>query len=285
MRNALLIATFAAAMVPVSAQAQIRASELSTLSQTIDGTKITIEYYRPAVRGRAPFGGIVHWGEVWTPGANWATTLEVSHDIRLGGQQIPTGKYSLWLIPRENADWTLIVHRNPKRYHTQRPDSTNELTRITVKPQTGAHRERLTFDFPVITPEGGVLQFHWGTYALDVPIRVAPSKPLALDSASVRQYTGTYDMQWRGRQVRMEVFPENGKLRARMNPMVLPFEPTFDLIPLSKQRFGPFFYRDGKPFDLEDFVVFFDATGTAPATAVEWRGLEDRPITRGARAK
>jgi hypothetical protein len=112
---------------------------------------------------------------------------------------------------------------------------------------------------------------------------VQPSKAIALDAATLRQATGAYQMQWRGQQVRMDVFAENGKLRARMTPMVLPFEPVFDLIPLSKNRFGPFFYRSGQPFDLEDFVVFFDVTADAPAKAVEWRGLEDRPITRGER--
>ena len=83
----------------------------------------------------------------------------------------------------------------------------------------------------------------------------------------------------------MDVSHENGKLRARMNPMVLPFDSVFDLIPLSKQRFGPFFYKAGKPFDLEDFVVFFDYTDSASATAVEWRGIADARITRGDRIR
>jgi hypothetical protein len=267
------------------AAAQVRASELATVQQTIDGTKLTIEYSRPAVRGRVVFPGLVHWGEKWTPGANWATTLEVDRDVRLAGQNIPAGKYSLWLIPREKEDWSLIVHRKARAYHTQRPDSANELARIAVKPQTGAHRERLTFDFPVITGEGGILQFHWGATIIDIPVRVLPSKPLALDSTTVRQVVGAYEFAWRGRQVRMDVMHENGKLRARMNPMVLPFDSVFDLLPLSKQRFGPFFYRAGKPFDLEDFVVFFDYTDTANATAVEWRGLADVRITRGNRTQ
>ena len=285
MSRYLTIVAIAGLSFPGALSGQVRASELGVVQQTIDGTKITIEYSRPAVRGRTPFPGIVHWGERWTPGANWATTLEVDHDIRLGGHAIPKGKYALWMVPREKEDWTFIVHKKARAYHTQRPDSANELLRFNVQPHTGAHRERLTFDFPVITPEGGVLQFHWGTTVVDVPIRVQPSKPLALDSVALRQYAGTYQFAWRGRQVTMDVFAEGGKLRARMTPMVLPFEPVFDLIPLSKQRFGPFFYQAGKPFDLEDFVVFFDATGTAQATALEWRGLEDKPITRGGRVR
>ena len=248
----LSVLTVAITLTSRDASAQIRASELSTLQQTIDGTKITIEYSRPAVRGRVPFGGVVHWGERWTPGANWATTLEVDKDIRLGGHNIPKGKYSLWMIPRENADWSFVVHPKARAYHTQRPDTANALARIPVKPQTGAHRERLTFDFPVITPEGGVLQFHWGTTVVDIPLRVQPSRAIAIDSMTMRQLAGTYNMPWRGKQIRMDVYAEGSKLRARMSPMVLPFDSVFDLHPLSKNRFGPFFYKSGQPFDLEE---------------------------------
>ena len=74
-------------------QAQIRASERATLSQTIDGTVISLDYARPRLRGRSPiFGKVVKWGELWTPGANWATTLEASKPIALGGQAVAKGK-------------------------------------------------------------------------------------------------------------------------------------------------------------------------------------------------
>ena len=61
--------------------AQIRASEMATFTQMIDGTKISMSYSRPRGRGRDPlFGSVksVRWDEVWTPGANYATTFEVN---------------------------------------------------------------------------------------------------------------------------------------------------------------------------------------------------------------
>ena len=71
---------------PSAAAAQIRASEIGTMSQIIDGTKITMEYSRPRARGRDQlFGHVVHWNEVWTPGANWATTFETNKNITLNG--------------------------------------------------------------------------------------------------------------------------------------------------------------------------------------------------------
>ena len=66
-------------LAPPALSGQIRASELGSVSQVIDGTRISIEYSRPRARGRQNvFGGEVKWQEVWTPGANYATTLELS---------------------------------------------------------------------------------------------------------------------------------------------------------------------------------------------------------------
>lgn len=107
-----------------TANAQVRASEPGTVSQTVDGTTLTVVYSRPVARGRSPlFGGVVRWDQVWTPGANWATTLEVDKDVHLNGVLVPKGKYSVWIVPRENADWSVYLNENDRLFHTQRPDS------------------------------------------------------------------------------------------------------------------------------------------------------------------
>ena len=75
--------------LPFTAAAQVRLSERGRVSQTVSGTTITVDYARPGARGRDIFGGVVHWGEVWTPGANWGTTLEVDRAIKLNGHDVP----------------------------------------------------------------------------------------------------------------------------------------------------------------------------------------------------
>src|SRR5688572_33459392 len=101
----------AIAVTPAGLTAQRRASELASVSQVVNGTRVTVEYSRPLARGRTPFGerrdGIVHWGEVWTPGANWATTLEVDRDVELNGNRVAKGKYSVWTIPQPE-EWTVM---------------------------------------------------------------------------------------------------------------------------------------------------------------------------------
>ncbi|HEX9484759.1 MAG TPA: DUF2911 domain-containing protein, partial [Gemmatimonadaceae bacterium] len=81
-----LLSVIASGVIACPAHAQIRASEPATFTQTIDGTKITMQYSRPRARGRETLFGssdVVRWNEVWTPGANYATTLEVSKPVKL----------------------------------------------------------------------------------------------------------------------------------------------------------------------------------------------------------
>ena len=54
---ALLIVAGALITQPTVVSAQIRASELQTISQTVDGTTITLTYSRPRMRGRWPIFG------------------------------------------------------------------------------------------------------------------------------------------------------------------------------------------------------------------------------------
>ncbi len=61
--------SFGAAIVlasPATAEAQIRASELQSIAQTVDGTTLRITYSRPRMRGRWPIFGTkaVQYGEV-----------------------------------------------------------------------------------------------------------------------------------------------------------------------------------------------------------------------------
>ena len=95
-RVLLLTAGVLSVLVP-GAEAQIRASERATVSQTVDGTVITVDFARPRRRGRAQvFGEEVKWEEIWTPGANMATTLELSKPVQINGHPVAKGKYSVW---------------------------------------------------------------------------------------------------------------------------------------------------------------------------------------------
>jgi hypothetical protein len=162
------------AAVALAGVAQAKPSEHGIVAQTVAGTTITIEYDRPVARGRdSLFGKVVKLEQLWTPGANWATTIEVDRDVHLDGHPVPAGKYSIWMIPRD-GDWTVLLNRTARRFHNQKPDSTDDLVRFTVRPEQGPHAEVLTWSFPMVTSEGTTLQFQWGTTVVPLLVRVVP---------------------------------------------------------------------------------------------------------------
>ncbi len=183
------------------------------VSQTVAGTTIAVEYYRPVARGRGNlFGGVVQWGENWTPGANWATTVEVDHDVRVEGQPLPKGKYGLWIVVRPDT-WTVSFHRRARRFHTDRPDSTDEALRLTVRPDSGPHTEVLTFDFPEMAATHTILRLRWGTVV--VPLRIsamAPPLGLIADPVVRRAYLGRYEAETLPDGLRMGLEPGRSRI-------------------------------------------------------------------------
>jgi hypothetical protein len=71
--------------------------------------KVKVIYNRPSKKGRKIFGGLVPYNEVWSPGANEATTFETNKDLAFHGKTLKAGKYSLWSIPAEMT-WTIIFN-------------------------------------------------------------------------------------------------------------------------------------------------------------------------------
>src|SRR5436309_11577700 len=121
MPRLLLVLVALALGAPRTMHAQLLASEPAEVTQTVDGTRVTIQYSRPRARGRTGlFGTRIQDGHIWTPGANAATTLAVSKDVTINGQPVPKGKYSVWLAI-SRGEWEMILDRDTTLFHTQGP--------------------------------------------------------------------------------------------------------------------------------------------------------------------
>jgi len=179
------------------ADAQIVASERATVAQTVDGTRITVDYSRPRARGRTNiYGGMEKWGTTWTPGADDATTLDVSKTVTVQGMTVPKGRYSVWFVLREREPWTLVLDPRDTLFHTDHPDSTAQQLRTTFTPKAVAHTEVLTWEFPAVSTTGTTLDFRWGTMGASFPIAVPPSLPLTVSEADAAPFVGVYEFTW-----------------------------------------------------------------------------------------
>ncbi|HYH81436.1 MAG TPA: DUF2911 domain-containing protein [Longimicrobium sp.] len=167
---ALAVAVALPACGPVPSGAK-RKSQPALLVQQAGATRLTVRYNRPSARGRALFGGIVPWDSVWCPGADEATRLETTRDLAVAGRALPKGAYSLWVIPRASADWTLIFSRKARVEHVPYPGAEHDALRIAVRPVRGPHTESLAYTFPLATPDSAVLHFAWGDVTFAVPLK------------------------------------------------------------------------------------------------------------------
>lgn len=151
----------------------IRLSQHGSVTQNVAATTISVEYNRPVARGRDLFGGIVPYDRVWCPGADDCTTLTVSTPVKIDGQDLPAGTYTVWAKPG-TAKWTIILNRAHPVFHTRYNSVRDQdLLNIEITPKTGSHMETLAFYFPVVEGKHAELVLHWGTVvvpmAIDVP--------------------------------------------------------------------------------------------------------------------
>jgi len=151
-------------------------SQRGTVTQNVALTAISVEYGRPVARGRALWGHLVPWDSIWHPGADSATRISFDHDLLLEGKALKAGEYSLWLIPREKAAWTVIVSRAAHTFHKPYPGAELDVLRIDVMPETVSHMESFAIYFPSVLREEATLRLHWGTTAVPIHIK-APFKP------------------------------------------------------------------------------------------------------------
>lgn len=108
-------------------------SPAATASGKAGNANITINYSAPSVKGRKIWGELVPYGKVWRTGANEATTFEVDANVKVEGQALSKGKYSLFTIPEENGDWTIIFNKNAKQWGAFSYKQEDDVLRVKVK--------------------------------------------------------------------------------------------------------------------------------------------------------
>lgn len=289
-RHAIHVSLLLYAVAPGGLIAQIRASERGSVSQTVDGTVITVEYARPRARGRDPlFGGVVRWEEVWTPGANWATTLEASKDIQLDGHPLPKGKYSVWMkVGRDQ--WTAILDPRDHRYHTDPPDSTAEQVRFAVHPGEAPFTEALTWSFPDIRVDGGTLALQWGSTRVAMDLKVEPSHKVEITRQAAAPYLGSYRFQWKEdgdstKPSNITLVYQNDRLIANWDSPPFPELATFVLIRIADNWFIFGQLQDGEVYDVTPDWVFEFSVASGKASGFEIRGEADKLMAVGTRKR
>ena len=162
-------------------------SPITKITQQVGLTEITLEYSRPSAKGRAVFGGLVPYGEIWRTGANASTKITLAEDAKIGGHPIAAGTYALYTIPGEKT-WTIIIHGNTKMRSLAGDvyKQENDVFRFEVKPQNIAHYvETFTLQFATLGTDSLNLQLLWEHTLVNIPFQVEVDAKIAAQMAKL----------------------------------------------------------------------------------------------------
>lgn len=305
MRCCLLLATLACLVVAPPCDGQLRASEQGSVSQTVDGTRITVNYARPMARGRTGlFGSRIYWGEIWTPGANQATTLSVSKDVTIEGQPVPRGTYSVWFTI-ERGPWVMVLDRDTVLMHHQPPRERPGQIRFPINRESRPFMEGLTWWFPTVQGTTTTLAMQWDTVYVPLQVKVPLSYPTAVAADLARHSAGVFQIHFEpervsrdttlhqpietiAREVRFTVRQEGAELRGVADPPLYRSEDGWRdwlLIPIGGHSFILGRMLKGELVEVfKGWIVEFDPAG-AGAGSFEIRTMADHLVGRGKRVE
>jgi tetratricopeptide (TPR) repeat protein len=160
MRNCLLI-LFSLATIDSYSQGDFPdLSPKGSVKQKIGFTTVSVDYERPAARGRKIFGELVPYDKLWRTGAGNSTKIRFSEPVMIDDKKVTAGTYSVFTIPDPN-EWTVILNNDTTLYGTQSYDQSKDVLRFKTKPEkTSRHYESFTIDIDVI-PNNAMVYLAW----------------------------------------------------------------------------------------------------------------------------
>jgi hypothetical protein len=165
-----------------------------TAGTTIEGKKVTIDYGRPALKGRS-FADLMKQlpqDRMWRAGSGAVTIFSTETDLLIGGKKVSAGKYSLYIHCPETGTYSLVLNSDlgqplSRIWAAAPANAANEpyphfeytkeigageviraaLTKLAV-PET----DLLTYSFKS-SGKGAMLTISWGTEAWSVDVQPA----------------------------------------------------------------------------------------------------------------
>ena len=152
-------------------------SPFSKIQQTVGLTEVTIEYSRPALRGRTIMGDLVPYGELWRAGANKNTMINFSDDIILDGTKIAQGNYALFIRPGKTL-WEIFFYSDTENSGLPKNWKTNLIAAVAevVPNTTETTWESFTISIDDLNNTGANLNIKWENTEVKIPFKVPTDK-------------------------------------------------------------------------------------------------------------
>jgi len=170
-------------LVLASAAFAQNAVDRDKATTTISGKNITIEYGRPALKGRT-FDQLMKQlpaDRMWRAGSGQVTLLSTETPLIIGGKKIAAGKYSLYIHCPEQGEYSLVINKDPGQplgkiwaaapadqakqpyphFEYQKEIGGQEVARVPMKKETGSTTEVFTISLKP-AKSGAMMLLSWG---------------------------------------------------------------------------------------------------------------------------
>ena len=169
----------------VMAQVQTpQPSPAAKIEQTVGLTQVTVEYSRPAKRGREIMGALVPYGELWRTGANKNTVISFSDAVTFGDQTLAAGSYAIFTRPGEKL-WEVFFYTATDNWGTPADwDASKVAATLEVETKETGTIESFTIWISNLNNNGATLNIGWDTKRIAMPFGVPT---VAKASASIKE--------------------------------------------------------------------------------------------------
>ncbi len=167
-------------------------SPAGSVSSVVGLTDVSIDYFRPKVKGRMIFGEgdkyLQPFGQLWRTGANSGTKLTLSTDAKIAGKDVKAGEYLILSIPGKD-EWTVYIHGKMIGGNMSNFKDEDVVVKAMVKPiALSSPVEAMTFQISDISDDNtsANIEFSWAKASWKLPITVSYQEAVM---ASIAQNT------------------------------------------------------------------------------------------------
>jgi tetratricopeptide (TPR) repeat protein len=141
------------------------------VEQRVGYTNFTIDYGRPAARGREIMGKLITFGRLWRTGASQGTKIGFDRPVTISSKVIPAGTYAFVTIP-DKQQWTVLLNSDTSKSYGD-PSEYNTATEVlrfnVASEKTSRFVESLTIEFD-IKNSNAILYLSWENTQIHFPI-------------------------------------------------------------------------------------------------------------------
>ncbi|MGB0524507.1 MAG: DUF2911 domain-containing protein [Flammeovirgaceae bacterium] len=149
-------------------------SPVKETSMNHEGLEITVRYCQPYKKDRLIFGteaegALVPFNTYWRLGANDATEISFSRDVKFAGSEVKAGKYRMYAVPGQQT-WEVSLNSELGQFGYFEPNYELDVLKVKVNSTEVANAlEQFTINF-ANDSNGVIMSFEWDKTLVAIPI-------------------------------------------------------------------------------------------------------------------